>query len=269
MKKIVLVLFLVCSLLVSFSLAAIAKTGFYLGFGYDQMQNELTLEAPYGLFKLEINTPSKAFTVNAGYEFTNWFTLDAKYSAGTHDLASLDICELGIGIDQRNSAWQVEGVFKWDVSPKVKLGGLIGYADSTVKTKLNVSANEIAYPVSVTAASSTIFTGDLEQNYDGTYLGAFVTYQVNPKLELGAVYRYMIDPSGDLELSIYGQSLGTIDLDDLNSSIFELYARTAIGEKWSLKAAYVYSNTDYKLCDDDLKISSTTDGIKLLAEYRF
>jgi opacity protein-like surface antigen len=258
-----------------------AEPGFYVGLGYDELNNGL--EADYNVnsgphAKVEINSPCKMYTLSLGYIFNDNLAINGKFSNGNTDFAKLsggsEDFELSGSVDQDNRLWQIEGVYQWFITDNLKIGGIAGYQNSE-----NTINGKFAYD---NFGSSISGSGKIAQKFHGPSIGALVTYNPTEQLELGVSYRQLINPDGRLDASgnmayYYGEgsisdsAKKSFDADDLKASIIEIYGKTAISENWSAKVGYTYSKTEYSLTlnESDIDVTNTTKGLWARVEYKF
>jgi hypothetical protein len=89
---------------------------------------------------------------------------------------------LDSSITQENELWQIEGVYQWNISEKVKIGGMIGYQDSenTIKGKIALTNTD--------STNSISGSDKITQKFDGPFIGALIIYNPTDKFELRASY---------------------------------------------------------------------------------
>ncbi|MGE5604602.1 MAG: hypothetical protein ACM3YE_02805, partial [Bacteroidota bacterium] len=238
-------------LLLTLTLAVSADNGFRASLGYEDLNNELTLSANGVTF--EVNSPCPMFFVEAGYDFSAGFAIDAKYSKCVEDqtLVALESSILGaeIATDSDTDLFSIEASYKKQLGV-VQLKGIAGHLESDFERVLSGRIFE---------SSGAI---ELEQSVSGAYLGGEISYLPSDRFQVGAAYRWMIDP--DIDLKVAGCSL---DVSDPESSQLEVFAQTALTEKLSLKASYSISWVEYDL--SELNVENKTDGLTLKLQYQF
>lgn len=260
MRKIVLSVVLLLCLVFSAAMVVMAEPGFHIGAGYEEINN--TISVDIGDMGLDISTPAKMYTVDLGYDFDDNFAINGKFSWGSSDIVKVDLGSMEIPITQDNQYWQVEAVYKVPVSDNFKIGGIIGYANS--QTTFNGDINGI---------DPWYASGELKQSFDGAYIGALFTIAPTSNFEVGAAYRYLLGPTGDLDVSgsysfcHSGSFAGTHSLDDLHVSTLEVYGKLAIDKNWSAKAGYTYSWVDYTI--DSFDVDNRTGSLWAKVEYKF
>ncbi|TCL67415.1 outer membrane protein with beta-barrel domain [Hydrogenispora ethanolica] len=280
MKRMISVLLATLVMVFGLAMAAQAANDFQVGFGYEKTDNELTVEiSDFG--KVKLDTPGNSYFAELKYLPADWLSFSAKYNWGNADLARLDIYPAYADLDlDETTALRAEAALNWQVNDSFKLSGLVGYA--RYKTKLQLNA---ALPDDDGVISGT---GNVRQKYSGAYAGVAGNYRPAENLELGAVYRYMFDPDGELSGDLtatfpeeteesfaagdsgYFAAQAKTDMDDPSSSELELYARYAINEAWSLKAGYTQTWMEYKMVElPGVKVKNSTGGLALTAEYKF
>ena len=125
MKKTVLSLVLVFSLIFGSAAIVMADTGFHIDLGYEELNNSLAANTVVDHLNLgvSINTPCPMYTVDCGYDFNDNFAVNGTFAWGSNDLASANappiISEsIDIPFSQDNQFWQVEATYKTPVSTK-------------------------------------------------------------------------------------------------------------------------------------------------------
>lgn len=251
MKKLGLIILLSFSLLLTLVPAVSADNGFRASVGYEALNNELTLSADGVEF--EVNSPCPMFFIEAGYDFGAGFAIDAKYSKCVADqtLIALDssILEAKIATDSDTDLFSIEASYNKQLR-SIKLKGVVGHLESDFDRVLSGRFSE---------SSGAI---ELERSVSGAYLGGEISYLPGDRFQVGAAYRWMIDP--DIDLKVAGYSL---DVNDPESSQLEVFAQAALTENLSLKASYSISWVEYDIFE--LNVEDKTDGLTIKIQYQF
>ncbi len=262
MKKLNLIFVTVLCLIFGIT-AVVSAQGFYVGLGYEDLSNDLTIKVPdLANLKIDLNTPCKLYTADLGYEFNQNYTIEANYSWGTTDLAGLKINPypgetIEADLDEDNSIFSVEGRGKFQVAKSFYLTGIIGYAEYKTTASGTLDLSWV----------SSDYSADIKQTIKGAYLGAGVSYQPIDRLELGATYRQMIDPSGSLRLDLNDAKYDSTHLHDLDYSALEIYTKVNINQNWTAIAQYTKAMTDYSVSGAD--VSCDTSGLTVKCQYKF
>lgn len=255
MKRILLFLSLTVGLVICMSCAVMADPGFHIGLGYNQLDNDLAIKLPSLGTVVDLHTPCRTYTLDLGYDFSDYLAINAQYNWGTTNLVGL--LNNQIKIDEDNTSWQIEAPIKWAIGQKTKLGLVVGYADIDTKGKLTILGSG----------------GDLKQSLRGFYVGPILTVNPSDRFEFGLAYRWMVNPDGEIKASIAGNQIGpNIDLNDLSHSNLDLYAKAAITKDWAIKTGYTYSWTDYKINNFSpysVDVSSKTSGLYAIVQFKF
>jgi len=251
MKKF-LILSLTAVLIFGVSLIATAE-GFNLGFGYNQLNSDYTVS--YNNQDLaEINLPCKMFTVDLGYEFTDWFAVNLNHRWGTTDLAS--VLDDLVVIDLENTISRAEAAFKWSLGDNATIAALVGYTSYE-------SSGNLDY-------DSGTYHGDLTAKLSGFYLGPQLTYTPTDRVELGIAYRYLFDPDGDIKLKYMGNVIAKGDLVDVDYATLDLYAKVGLDDNWEMKAGYEWTGLEYSIEGlEEVDVSRKISGLYLLVNYNF
>lgn len=251
MKKVSTITLLSFCLLLAISFAVYADPGFKAGLGYEDLNNELTIATPDG--ELEVNSPCPMYFVEVGYDFGNNLMIDAKYAKCVADqtLAAFDspILAAEIATDSDTDLFSIEAAFQKELG-SFKLKGIIGYLESDYERTLAGRIFEASGGV------------DVERSVSGTYLGGAISYAPNDRFQVGAAYRWMIDPDIELQAADY-----SFDVSDPEASQLEIFAQTALTGKLSLKASYSVSWIEYDI--SEVNVENETDGLALKLQYQF
>lgn len=253
MKKF-LVLVVVLCLILGITMVARADAGFYCGFGYEGVSNELSVTIP-DFVTVGINTPGKVATAQLGFGFTDNIAIEGKYSMGVTNLANLNFYPYPFEakLNQDIDILQIEGVIKVPVSSKVNLGGVLGYLDNKTSTNLWVEGWE----------------GSLQQNIAGVYAGVLLSVNPCEQVELGGSYRYLFDRNGKITIAEEGDEVARCDLENIQHTELEVFIRAAISENWKLKAAYSDAYTKYDLCSGECEVACHSGAVKFMVEHQF
>lgn len=283
MKKFTIVLVLAFGLLLGVGMVSMADSGFHFALGYEETHNDLSISipdvGPFQTIDVDLSSPCKMWIAELGYDFNESFSLTGSYSWGTTDLAGVDLQSYGsdyidVSLDQENSIFKVEGMYKFPINSSFSFGAIVGYADYDTTTTGEIDFSGTADSDDSEQNFDGTYTGELEQDFDGAYIGGLITYAVNDCVELGAAYRWMLSPDGELTGTIsdgIDSASGSVDMDDLSASVLDIYAKAAINDNWGAKVGYTYTNTDYTIdiLDREVDFSNTNSGLYAMVEYKF